>query len=145
MIILLLLVRATYMWVLFFTHIPFVVNHKISATPTEKMQHLQGMYINLTWNCRVCVEAAILCLLCACLPSLTTCRELTNNTLRKQRWSIFLYRQHFFTFNFECHNRYSKLLLCNYENGDIAWCNKNNTECGFCVFSKKNKNLFHFK
>jgi len=27
---------------------------------------------------------------------------------------------HFFTLNFECHNRYNKLLLCNYENSDIA-------------------------
>jgi len=28
---------------------------------------------------------------------------------------------HFFTLKFECHNRYNKLLLCNAENGDIAW------------------------
>jgi len=27
---------------------------------------------------------------------------------------------HFFSLNFECHNRYNKLLLCNSENGDIA-------------------------
>jgi len=40
--------------------------------------------------------------------------ELTNNTLQNQRWV------HFFTLNFECHNRYNKLLLCNYENSDIA-------------------------
>jgi len=39
MIILLLLVRATYIWVLFFTHIPFVVNHTINATPPERLQH----------------------------------------------------------------------------------------------------------
>jgi len=30
------------------------------------------MYINLTWNCRVCVGVAFLCLLCAFLSSLTT-------------------------------------------------------------------------
>ena len=30
------------------------------------------MHINLTWNCTVCVGVAFLCLLCACLPSLTT-------------------------------------------------------------------------
>jgi len=27
---------------------------------------------------------------------------------------------HFFTLNFECHNRYNKSCLCNYENGGIA-------------------------
>jgi len=36
MITLLLLVRATYTWALFFTHIPFVVNRTFNATPTEK-------------------------------------------------------------------------------------------------------------
>jgi len=41
---------------------------------------------------------------------------------------------HFFTLNFECHNRHNKLLLCNFKDGDIAWCNVNNTEWGFCVF-----------
>ena len=65
--------------------------------------------------------------------------ELTNNTFRKQR------RDTFFTLKFECHNRYNKLLLCNSENGDTAWCNKNNSQWGFCVFLKKNKNLFLFK
>jgi len=39
MITLLLLVRATYIWVLFFAHIPFVVNHTFNATPTERLQH----------------------------------------------------------------------------------------------------------
>jgi len=34
---------------------------------------------------------------------------------------------HFFTLNFECHNKYKKLLF-NFENDDIAWCNKNNSE-----------------
>ena len=29
-------------------------------------------YINLSWNGRVCVGVAFFCLLCACLPSLTT-------------------------------------------------------------------------
>jgi len=37
--LLLLLVRATYIMVLFFTHIPFVVNHTINATPPERLQH----------------------------------------------------------------------------------------------------------
>jgi len=52
---------------------------------------------------------------------------------------------HFFTFNFERHNRYNKLLLCNSENSDIAWCDKNNSEWGFSVFFKKKKqNLVSF-
>jgi len=31
---------------------------------------------------------------------------------------------HFFTHQFEWHNRYNKLLLCNFANNDTAWCNK---------------------
>jgi len=38
-ITLLLLVCATYIWVLFFTHIPFVVNRTMNATPTGRLQH----------------------------------------------------------------------------------------------------------
>jgi len=38
-ITLLLLVWATYIWVLFFTHIPFVVNCTMNATPTERLEH----------------------------------------------------------------------------------------------------------
>jgi len=33
-----MLVRATYVWVLFFAHIPFVVNRTFNATPTERLQ-----------------------------------------------------------------------------------------------------------
>jgi len=33
--------RATYMWVLFFAHIPFPVNRTFSATLTERLQHNQ--------------------------------------------------------------------------------------------------------
>jgi len=36
--LLLLLPRATYIMVSFFTHIPFVVNHTINATPPERLQ-----------------------------------------------------------------------------------------------------------
>ena len=36
--LLLLLARTTYTMVLFFTHIPFVVNHTINATPPERLQ-----------------------------------------------------------------------------------------------------------
>ena len=35
------------------------------------MLNYQGMYLNLAWNCRVCVGAVFLCL-SACLPSLAT-------------------------------------------------------------------------
>jgi len=47
MITLLLLVRAKYIWVLFFTHIPFAVNHTFNATPTERLQqyHLYKSHI----------------------------------------------------------------------------------------------------
>jgi len=41
MITLLLLVRATYIWVLVFAHIPFVVNRAFSATPVEWLQQYQ--------------------------------------------------------------------------------------------------------
>ena len=52
---------------------------------------------------------------------------------------------HFFTFKSECHNSYNKLLLYDSANGDIAWCNENNSEClVFCIFLK-NTNLFLFK
>jgi len=48
MITLLLLVRAMYIWVLFFTHIPFVVNHIFNAIPTDMLQqHL----LLFTTNC----------------------------------------------------------------------------------------------
>jgi len=46
MIILLLLVHATYIWVLFFAHIPFVVNRTFNATPMETLQQLQ---LQLYW------------------------------------------------------------------------------------------------
>jgi len=36
--LLLLLAHATYIMVLFFTHIPFVVNHTINVTPSERLQ-----------------------------------------------------------------------------------------------------------
>jgi len=35
--LLLLLARLTYIIVLFFAHIPFVVNHTINATPPERL------------------------------------------------------------------------------------------------------------
>jgi len=48
MITLLLLVCTTYVWVLFFAHIPFVVNRTFNATPIERLQHYQMLQIHLT-------------------------------------------------------------------------------------------------
>ena len=52
---------------------------------------------------------------------------------------------HFFALKFECNNRYNKFLLCKSENGDIAWCNKNNWEWGFCVFHKEEQKPVSFQ
>ena len=106
---------------------------------TDIDAELQGMSINLTWKCRVRVWVAFLyCCVRSC-QTLPLRSELTNNPLRKQRWV------HFLTLQFECHNRCNKWLLCNSENGDIAWCNKNNSEWGFCVFFKKEQKPVSFK
>jgi len=35
--------------------------------------------------------------------------------------------------------------LCNSESGDIALCNKNNSEWGFCAFLKKEQKLVCFE
>jgi len=45
MITLLLLVRTTYIWMIFFAYIPFVVNLTFSATPTERLQQRQSYYL----------------------------------------------------------------------------------------------------
>ena len=50
---------------------------------------------------------------------------------------------HFFTLNFDCQSRYNKL-LCSSENGDIARCNKNNSEWDFSVFLRKEQKLVSF-
>jgi len=54
--------------------------------------------------------------------------EFTNNTFKNKDGV------HLFILNFEFHKRYNKLLLCNSENGDIAWCIVSKAESGFCVF-----------
>jgi len=41
----LLLVRATYIWVLFFVHILLVVNHTFNAMPTERLQQHQALEV----------------------------------------------------------------------------------------------------
>jgi len=50
MITLLLLVCATYVWVLFFAHIPFVVNRTFNATTTEMLQHCIVATATYVWN-----------------------------------------------------------------------------------------------
>jgi len=45
----------------------------------------QGMYINLTWNCRVCVGVAFFGLLCAFLPSLITVEWIDQPHLAKTK------------------------------------------------------------
>ena len=64
--------------------------------------------------------------------------ELTNNTAKTKMGYISLPS-----------NMNAKIgikwLLCNSENGDIAWCNENNSQWGFVFFYKKNKNLFLLK
>jgi len=83
-----------------------------------------GLYVILS----VCCAHA-----CQALPLRS---ELINNTLRNQRWDTFFY------LNFECHNRYKKLLMSNSENSDMAWWTKNNSECLFFLFSlRKEQNL----
>jgi len=47
MLILFLLLRAIYIWVLFFTHIPFVVNCTFNKVLTENLQHLQQGWVKL--------------------------------------------------------------------------------------------------
>jgi len=50
MITLLLLVRATYIWVLCFAHIPFVVNRTFNAMPTERLQQYNKLLLHNSEN-----------------------------------------------------------------------------------------------
>jgi len=99
------------------------------------------MCINLTWNRRVCVGVAFLCLLCAFLLSFTTLKWIGQQHFAKTKRDGV----HFFTLKLECHNSYNNLLLCDSANGDIAWCNKNKSEWGFCVFLKKERKPVSFQ
>jgi len=54
MITLLLLVRATYIWVVFFAHIPFVVNRTFNPTPTERLQHNHTLFDFLHLSRNMC-------------------------------------------------------------------------------------------
>jgi len=98
------------------------------------------MHIHLTWSCRVCAGVAFLCLLCAFLPALPLRSEFTNNTLQKQRWGTF------FSLRCECHNRYNKLLLCNFLKMLILHDGIKVSKNGiFVLFSKKEQKPVSFK
>ena len=92
------------------------------------------MYINLTWNCRICVGVAFLCLLCAFLPNpyhfLANWPTTPSTVCEDKDWV------HSFTLKLDCHNSYNKWWLCNSANCDLAWCNENNSECFFWVLKK---------
>ena len=49
------------------------------------MLNQQSIYINLTCNCRVCLGVVFLCLLCACLPSLTTLESIDQQHFAKTK------------------------------------------------------------
>jgi len=49
------------------------------------MLNQQGVYINLTCNCRVSVGVVFLCLLCAYLPSLTTLESIDQQHFAKTK------------------------------------------------------------
>jgi len=82
------------------------------------------------WTSRACTQTSCETRVCVVIVFLICCAyacqvwpprsELTNNTFQIKKGL------HFFTLNFECDNRYDKPLLCNSENSDIAWWNKNN-------------------
>jgi len=76
---------------------------------------------------------------CAFLPSLTGLGWINQHHFAKTKMGYF------FHLKFEGHSRYNESLLCNSENGDIAWCNKNNLEWGFRVFWKSAKAYFFKK
>jgi len=109
------------------------------------MLNEQGLHINLTWNCRGCVGVAFLFVV----------RLLAKPYHFRVNWPTTLCENkdgvHFFALNFEYLNRYDKLLLCNSENGDIAWCKENNSDGVFVFLSKpvsfvkKQKNIFWIK
>jgi len=42
-----------YIWVLFFVHIPFIVNRTFNATSMEKLQHCMNMLLSLPQLLRV--------------------------------------------------------------------------------------------
>jgi len=89
------------------------------------------MHVNLTWNCRV---------LCGSGFSLFAVSMLSNPYHLRVNWPTshceITDGVHCFILNFECHHTYNKL-LCNSENSDTAWWNKNNSEWVFSVFFEK--------
>jgi len=59
MITLLLLVRASYTWVLFFAHIPFVVNRTFNATPTETLPQLTVLITSVSTAGLICKDLSL--------------------------------------------------------------------------------------
>ena len=99
------------------------------------------MHVNLTWNCRVCVGVG---------SSLFAVGMLSKPYQLEVHWPTAHCEikdgVHCFTLNFECHNRYNRLLLCNSENSNIVWWNKNNSEWAFSVFFEEiTKSCFFLK
>jgi len=78
---------------------------KIHSIDAERPGHAHKLDVKLQRMCQ-CVGVAFLCLLCACLPSLTTMKWTDQ-----QHFALNKNGVHFFTLNFECHNRYYRLFL----------------------------------
>jgi len=60
---------------------PYV--EKIHYIDAELAGHVG--YINVTWNCWVCVGVAFLCLLCACFANLTTLEWIDQQHVAKTK------------------------------------------------------------
>jgi len=88
------------------------------------------MHVNLTWNCRVCGVVFLFGMRMLAKPYHFGVNWPTTHCEIKDG-------VHFFTLKFECYIRYNKLLLCNSENSEIVWWNKNNSDWGFSVFFEK--------
>ena len=80
-------------------------------------------YINLTWKGRVCVGVAFLCLLCACLPNLTTleCIDQQHFAKTKMAYISLPWDLNAITGIKSYYCVILKMVI-------FAWCNKNNSE-----------------
>ena len=58
-ITLLLLVRATYIRMLFFVHIPFMVNRTFNSTPIKRLEQMHSMLV-LQWNICITYVSSVL-------------------------------------------------------------------------------------
>jgi len=105
---LLLLVRTTHIWVLFFTHIPFVVNHTFNVTSTERLQQHSLLFItNCTYrmfflwslhlaqpshpgHSTILLESESPSIMCAKLRTVAT-----SNNRDHMPWSLSTYASHY--------------------------------------------------